>query len=149
MPAIDSEVIKRRALVLLERVARIREEGEGRIAMLELLEIAGLTLDARLQERIVARGDVLLVYTEPEAGTFSNSGGAFSVPVGPLKLQVPTDLGGKLTDRDGIFILHFDTNRTMFGKVIFMEVRLKALEVSPHHVAVRFPGGALDQEIRF
>ena len=149
MPEINHEEIRRRAKHLLNRITIIRDAGQGGISTLELLELADIPLDEALRRKIEARGEIVLSYRTPTSGSFINTGNAFMVPMGPMKLQVPVELSGTFTDCDGCLTLNLDSGHTFSGKVLFMEMKVKSLEVSDSHVAIRFPTKALDREIVF
>jgi hypothetical protein len=149
MSALTSDEMKRRALHLLQRVAAIRAEGGGTLGMEELLELTGVEADPDVRRKMEARGHIRLDFGADGSGRFANEGPAFVVPFGPVKLTVPVRVGGRVRMLEAGTDFDFDPSTTIVGKLLFMEIKLQRLEVSEHHVAVRMPGGAFDQEFRF
>ena len=149
MSAPDREEIRQKALAVLERVAQLRAAGGGSLPVAELLGVVGIAPEGALRTELERRGDLQLEFTADGGGTFRNAGPAFITPLGPAKLNVPPEIGGSLVWREDSLALEFDPARTMFAKALFLELRVQRLEISEHHVAVRFPGGTFDQEYLF
>ena len=141
--------VKEKALALLARLDGIREAGGGTIPVEELLELVGVPADPQLQRDLAARGDLEVTFSDGAGGSFRNVGPAFTAEVGPLKLHVPAELSGQVAHKDHAATFHFNPRHSVTGKMLFIEVHVNCLEVSDHHVAVRVPGGLLDQEYRF
>jgi len=141
--------LREKALAVLARFRDLREAGSGSLPMEEMLALLGAPEDPTLRARIEARGAIHVQFDGDGPGSFRNVGPAFTTPLGPGKLVVPGEIAGRVTWQDGAVSLDFDPQRTMLGKVLFLEVRLERVEVSERHVAVRFPGGVFDQEYSF
>lgn len=147
--SVDASALKEKAAALLAHVASLRRAGGGEVPLAELMEVLGVQPEGELRRQLEARGPMEVRFGEDGQGVFSNRGPAFSTPLGPAKLVVPGEIAGKLIVAEGALELDFDPQKTMCGKILVMEKKVQRLEVSDHHVAVRFPGGVFDQEWRF
>jgi hypothetical protein len=147
--SVDGSALKERAVALLAHVASLRQAGGGEVPLAELMEVLGVEPEGELRSQLEARGPMEVRFGEDGHGSFSNRGPAFSTPLGPAKLIVPGEIAGTLILSEGALELDFDPQKTMCGKILIMEKKVQRLEVSEHHVAVRFPGGLFDQEWRF
>jgi hypothetical protein len=141
--------MRERAAALLERVEGIHAGGSGDISMSDLFSLLGVDPTGPLQDQLAGRGPIELTFGSDGKGSFRNTGPALVAPVGPAKLNVPAEIGGKATWQARSLALEFDTNRAPVAKALILELRVQRLELSEHHAAVRFPGGTFDQEMKF
>ena len=130
-------------------MAQFREAGGGSLPVAELIELVGVEPDPALLAQLQARGALEITFSDDGSGAFQNTGPTLTTHLGPAKLTVPREIAGSVKQQDGGLTLVFDQRKTMCAKVLFLELRVQRLEVSEHHVAVHFPGGAFDQEYRF
>lgn len=127
----------------------LRASGGGSLSAAELFALVGAPQDPRIRQMLESRGNLDIAFEDEHHGRFANSGPALVIPVGPVRLHVPPKIAGRVGMRGGEVTLDFDPAQTLVARVMIMEVKVKSVEVSPHHMAVRVPGGAFDQEYRF
>lgn len=143
------EEMKQHALLFLEHLNGLRAAGGGTLAAAEVFDLVGTPSDAELVRQLEGRGELVLEFQPDGKGTFRNSGSSFSIPAGPIKLVVPTELTGTVACSETAAALNFHPAHTLVAKVLFMDVKLERIEVSEHHLAVRLPGGVFDKEYYF
>jgi hypothetical protein len=141
--------IRDRARAVLECMERLRGSGGGCLPMDEMFELFGAPEDPAVRASLEARGAIVVQLSTPDEATFENTGPAFSAPIGPGKLKVPKRIAGTVVWNEQGVEFEFDPNQTMTGKVFFIELKVLRVEVSEHHVAVRFPNAVFDQEWKF
>lgn len=141
--------MKARAQAFVAHLEGVRVSGGGSLSAAELFALVGAPQDPRIRQMLESRGALEIAFEDEHHGSFSNRGPALVIPVGPVRLHVPTKIAGRLAMRGGEVTLDFDPTQTLVARVMVMEVKVKGLEVSPHHMAVRVPGGAFDQEYTF
>jgi hypothetical protein len=141
--------MKARAEAFVAHLEMLREAGGGSLSAAELFSLVGAPQDSRIRQLLESRGSLDIVFEDEHHGQFSNRGPALVIPVGPVRLHVPPKITGRVGMTGGQVTLDFDPAETLVARVMIMEVKVKSVEVSPHHMAVRVPGGAFDQEYRF
>jgi len=149
MPRGDKSELKQKALAVLDRLSRIQRDGQGAIAMEDLLKLFGPLPSEELARHLRARGAIELQFADGKQGVFRNSGPAFWAKYGPGELGMPAELAGTITVDGNSAVLVFDPAKTMVAKALLVELKLQQIEVSDHHAALRLPGGMFDHEIAF
>ena len=134
---------------LLSHIGEARVAGCGTISMEEFLAVIGTFATPEMKALVQARGDIEITFGADGQGTFCNSGPSFTTKVGVATLKVPRYIAGTVSRDEPGERLDFDADKTPIGKALFLEMGLEAVEISPHHVALRLPGGTFDQEFRF
>ena len=149
MATLSREERKEKALRVLARLEEIRQAGAGSISAAEVFEMVGAPSDPAVHSRLEGRGPLDIRFESDGSGQFSNHGPAFSLPIGPAKLNVPPELGGTIRlDQNGA-VFGFDPQRTLVARALLLELKLQRIEISDHHIALRLPGGMFDQEYHF
>jgi hypothetical protein len=141
--------MKARAQAFVAHLEGVREARGGSLSAAELFALVGAPQDPRIRQMLESRGALEITFEDEHHGSFSNHGPALVIPVGPVRVHVPAQITGRLVMRGAEVTLDFDQAHTLVARIMVMEVKVKGVEVSPHHMAVRVPGGAFDQEYRF
>ena len=133
---------------LVARVAKVHDEGSGKIPLMELLRMLPYPLEAGDDAQASRRGDLVFTRLNERHGTFRNEGEPLEFATELFTITVPPLVSGTYLSLPDQFHCCFNEGQTLCARMLFFLVaKLEKIQVDENRIDIKCSQKSFDQHI--